>query len=154
LSIRNAKTASYLHAGHCSRCDVPFVDEAIVTKDRVIWKIIGDLGLAAVQWAPFCEPCAGPDACAAAKREYVCGGCGILMRGPEAWKARTCSKRCEQRVRRAARRAMTQRVCSCCGNSFIGRADAKFCGSACRQKSYRHQHKRFPMVTGSTEKHL
>jgi len=36
-----------------------------------------------------------------------------------------------------ARAAAAKRTCSTCGESFIGRAGAKFCGPACKQRAHR-----------------
>lgn len=47
---------------------------------------------------------------------------------------------CRQRERRARRRRERRQVCAGCGVSFVpSRADARFCGVACRQYAYRQR---------------
>lgn len=147
MYIRNDDPIHYRRAGHCTRCEIALDDTAYIVRDRVFWRVIGSgensLGLWQLEWVPVCEPCAGPSAVDKAGRSYVCGGCGMEMKGPEAWKSRVCSERCEQRVRRSRKKAMELRACTSCGKSFKGRADARFCSPPCRQQAYRQRSKVF-----------
>ena len=134
----------YLQPDHCTRCETALADGASIhfVRQRVIWRVIGRgedaVTLHAPQLAPVCESCVSPfDAPRPISRP--CASCRRPMFGPAGWKASVCSKRCEQRARRA--RAVTAQDavrCVSCGSAFVPRrADARFCTDACRQKAYR-----------------
>ena len=47
---------------------------------------------------------------------------------------------CRQREARARRRRSRRQFCASCGETFVPtRRDARFCGNACRQSSYRQR---------------
>jgi hypothetical protein len=69
-----------------------------------------------------------------------CQDCG---NGRKLWGNYTgiCDRHYQRRLRarRAAERAeRPDKACVCCSKAFRGRADAKFCSNACRQKAYRN----------------
>src|SRR4051812_31720803 len=70
----------------------------------------------------------------------TCPGCrSVLAVTVREWRGRTCSERCEQRVRRAERKAYQPQAWQtgqACGVAFQARAGARFCSSACRQRAY------------------
>ena len=140
LYIRNEPPSYYFRQpGHCTRCKVALDADAYIVREEVCWSILGDWAMTQKEWVPVCEPCAGPAAVDNANRSHVCGGCGLRMRAPGVWGGRVCSARCEQRLRRARRKAMSSRFCLGCNMLFRGRADARFCSPACRQRAYRER---------------
>lgn len=94
-------------------------------------------GLAIKGFSPAGEPRRGR-CCLAFETEeptVTCLGCGGLM--PSRRGIPVCSERCEKRERRARRRRERIGFCAVCDELFSGRRrDARYCGTACRQKSY------------------
>lgn len=72
-----------------------------------------------------------------------CASCGLPIRvAPDKRrKIVTCSDACRSRYysARADRVTPTAHVCSGCGETMTGRADRRFCSSACRQRAYRRR---------------
>ena len=137
-------TFYFRRAGHCTRCEQIFGGNrttAYMVRETVAWRVHLAEGFALTQReiAPVCDACLTPSEAAKATRESFCEGCGQAMRS--AFALKTCSKRCAQRERRARRRrSRLKQPCLLCGVSFTpARGDAKFCSSACKQRSYRQR---------------
>lgn len=72
-----------------------------------------------------------------------CEGCGVVIirHGDPLLKRVTCSAACLTSLTRTRNGNQgSDRPCETCGELITsGRADSKFCGSACRQKAYRER---------------
>jgi hypothetical protein len=140
---------------HCTRCLAPFHPRAIRFMVREHSDVL-DAGIviARGQTVLVCKACVTPDERAMASaitggRETTCAACGCRMRDYRLglWVRRQppvmCSIVCAQRTRRANRRRRQPRMrtrCAVCGTSFTPkRTDARYCGSACRQRAYRQR---------------
>ena len=150
---RNRPDFFFRKAGCCTRCDGPFREStAYVVAEKIAWKVIevnGEpLALTQREMVPVCSDCVDvrervlADDMKGGKRS--CPNCSLIMfpaarnRLGAVWNGRFCSKRCEQRHRRGSKSAARPyRHCGCCGTSFRGRVDARYCSSACRQARYR-----------------
>lgn len=109
---------------------------------------------------PVCLGCLRPDSAAAQSPDgrvrahlvgwgaldadpQPCATCGlpILVAPDKRRQVVTCSDLCRARhySTRARRVTPTAHVCSGCGETMTGRADRRFCSSACRQRAYRRR---------------
>ena len=133
-------------AGHCTRCEAPFV------ADAMIYMVRRQYGSGLFQWETIavCERCLTETEQALEHAALgTCGGCGHRMirvmrsrhrRTGRQWAVRACCDRCEQRIHRRNRRRIKQPICTACGKPFEPkRSDASFCSSACRQRAYRQR---------------
>jgi hypothetical protein len=69
----------------------------------------------------------------------ACLGCGQAMATPRG-RTMVCSSRCAKRQWRARRRRERRQVCAGCRLDFVpSRSDARFCGAACKQTTYRQR---------------
>jgi hypothetical protein len=69
-----------------------------------------------------------------------CEGCGLLIvrHGDPLLKRVTCSASCLTSLTRTRNGNQGSGPCETCGKAITtGRADSRYCGSACRQKAYR-----------------
>ena len=102
-------------AGHCTRCWTPFGDNPTA---YMIWlrtaAEIFQNGFATHQdkYAPVCDACVTPKKQAEATRLAICKGCGQRMALTPNSFIKTCSNRCEQRNRRARKRAAAKATCA------------------------------------------
>ena len=80
-----------------------------------------------------------------------CDGCGKPMRTPLDGRFRwcVCSSRCYQRAHRKMRRWFM--TCEACKKPFKpARTDARYCSSACRQRTYRQKKRGRPAARSPT----
>jgi hypothetical protein len=138
----------YKRAGHCTRCEKPLEDSARMVVEQVYWQFLGSgentVGFHQQEIVPVCSECATPKEQAEAYSNIICGGCGLELytsRFEGARLKRTCSTRCEQRVRRARHQHMRPAIqCQVCKKPFKPyRTDAEFCSGRCRQWAYRRR---------------
>lgn len=79
-----------------------------------------------------------------AERSGACAGCGrrVVRNDDPRLVHHTCSNACSVKASKTATNgspAVTR--CECCGAEMAGRADRRFCSSACRQRDYRARRK-------------
>lgn len=69
----------------------------------------------------------------------LCEGCETMIAVPDNPRRKHiyCSNKCRQAILRRQAPRDRSRECDTCGNTFTGRAGAKYCSPACRQKAYR-----------------
>ena len=131
----------FRQAGSCTRCEEAFGGNAAayMVREKVVWTVIGDMGLTQIETVPVCDACVTGPELENATDDAACAGCGQRLRLSAHWPKPVCSNRCEQRDRRKRRRARRPATrCSICEAFFVPkRNDAKFCSNACRQRAYR-----------------
>ena len=126
----------------CSTCRAEFSEGDVVHRRRV--QLEADFkshwGLSAV-CAKCVQTCMHPSWFEHRSRPEPCaGGCGVLVSHWYSWqKIRTCSTRCSERMEAGRRRVQreTGRCAGCKEEFTTKRADARYCGPACRQRAYR-----------------
>jgi hypothetical protein len=148
----NARVAfSWLEMiNHCARCTSPVGPGEPVWR-RQAYLGPGMLGGHRFGLRPHCAACRGNDAWYWEPRRCECCGREVNYRIDGRRHRRTfCCERCatiilvaeanaKARRRRAEKRGATS-TCPACGETFEpGRADAKFCSAACKQKAYRRR---------------
>jgi hypothetical protein len=132
--------------GHCTRCERALTATAVMVQAALadFWIDNGD-GTSSpfgyrTRWAAVCEGCASPAEAAEAALTTSCSGCGLPLATTRNRSGRivtVCSRACEQRIARKAKRLKKPCCCVCKVRFTSARRDARYCSSACRQWAYR-----------------
>ena len=158
LSERSRAARSFIRNGRpkhpppCHYCGHSFdADEIVLLVHKWEKRPNGDFSAFLIypfEFTPICIGCFDPSfdrPPLEPRYNRKCAGCGQPMLTPcfPATKASTCSRACEQYVRRRRRLFSTQppsRQCEICETWFDPkRVDARFCSNACRQWAYRRR---------------
>lgn len=135
-----------LSCRHCGKCH-----RALAEQDPV-WRMRVNHRPAMFGWTydtvPCCEACASMSQTRSFERPAPCEYCSRIVHNElrmidrkHVYCCTNCESKAQARIARLHRAAARGgRTCQECHETFRPtRADAKFCGSACRQKSYRRR---------------
>lgn len=157
LDDRGSVTDMYADGFECPVCGRWIAAGEVVVRSEVHRSVSYRPPVSTFSWEPICLGCAQSGAFVAkpgvkpskkvvAKEHHpdgevcVCVTCGwsVILKEDSRRRVPTCSTACRAKhYNQAAVRPPKRQECAGCGDPFEGRADARYCSSACRQRAYR-----------------